>query len=88
MVYSTCSLSSIQNEQVVLWLLNKYNDAYIIPVSFTFHYKSSLQDLPFIEKGSILGTVRFNPLNIKESKYILPGSGFFLAKIGKRYDMS
>jgi len=86
MVYSTCSLSSMQNEQVVLWLLNKYNDAYIIPVSFNSYDKSSLQDLPFIEKGSIHGTVRFNPLNIKESKYILPGSGFFLAKIGKRYD--
>ena len=88
MVYSTCSLSSMQNEQVVLWLLNKYNDAYIIPVSFTSHDKSSLQDLPFIEEGSVRGTVRFNPLNIKESKHILPGSGFFLAKIGKRYDIS
>ena len=88
MVYSTCSLSSMQNEQVIQWLLNKYNDAYIIPVSFASHDKSSLQDLPFIEEGSIHGTVRFNPLNIKESKYILPGSGFFLARIGKRYDMS
>ena len=88
MVYSTCSLSSMQNEQVVLWLLNKYKDAYILPVSFTSHDKSSLQDLPFIEKGSVHGTVRFNPLNIKESKHILPGSGFFLAKIGKRDDIS
>jgi len=88
MVYSTCSLSSMQNEQVVLWLLNKYKAAYIIPVSFTSHEKSSLQDVPFIEKGSVHGTVRFNPLNIKESKHILPGSGFFLAKIGKRDDIS
>ena len=85
MVYSTCSLSSMQNEQVIQWLLNKYNDAYIIPVSFASHDKKLLQDLPFIEEGSVHGTVRFNPLNIKESKYILPGSGFFLAKIGKRY---
>ena len=88
MVYSTCSLSSMQNEQVVHWLLNKYNDAYIIPVSFTSYDKSSLQDLPFIEKGSVHGTVRFNPLNMKESKHILPGSGFFLAKVGKRNDTS
>jgi len=88
MVYSTCSLSSMQNEQVIQWLLNKHNDAYIIPVSFASHDKSSLQDLPFIKEGSIHGTVRFNPLNIKESKHILPGSGFFLAKIGKRDSIS
>ncbi|KAL7523361.1 hypothetical protein ACHAXR_000145, partial [Thalassiosira sp. AJA248-18] len=31
MVYSTCSLSPKQNEQVVHWLLDKYEDAFIKP---------------------------------------------------------
>ena len=89
MVYSTCSLSSKQNEEVVKWLLDKYNDAFIIPVSFSAHNKS-LQNLSFIKEGSIYGTVRFNPImNEAESALVpadcpLPGTGFYLAKIGKR----
>lgn len=88
MIYSTCSLSSKQNEEVVLWLLDKCKDAFVIHVSFSTHNKSS-QNLAFIVEGSIPGTVRFNP-KIHEAKDgnaevdLLPGSGFFLAKIGKR----
>lgn len=83
MVYSTCSLSSKQDEQIVQWLLDKCQDAFIIPVSFSMHNKSS-QDLPFIEEGSIPGTVRFNPEPIDDADSLLvQGSGFFLAKIGK-----
>mmetsp|Transcript_20732 Transcript_20732/g.43287 ORF Transcript_20732/g.43287 Transcript_20732/m.43287 type:complete len:301 (-) Transcript_20732:51-953(-) len=90
MVYSTCSLSAKQNEQVVLWLLEKCKDAFVIPVSFSAHNKS-MQNVAFIEEGSIPGTVRFNPTKTAENKQspvdcILPGSGFFLAKIGKRQD--
>ena len=95
MVYSTCSLSSKQNEQVVHWLLDKYKDtAYIIPVSFSAesygNTSSSSQELSFIEEGSISGTVRFNPMDETTTEMssqidcIMPGSGFFLAKIGKR----
>lgn len=81
MVYSTCSLSSKQNEEVVQWLLEKCQDAFIIPVSFLMHKKSS-EDLPFIEEGSIPGTVRFNPV-LNSKSLLVQGSGFFLAKIGK-----
>lgn len=83
MVYSTCSLSPMQNEQVVQWLLEKCQDAFIIPASFSGPNKSS-QDLSFIEEGSIRGTVRFNPtLNDDVNSQQIQGSGFFLAKIGK-----
>ena len=63
MVYSTCSLSSKQNEQVVHWLLDKYKDtAYIIAVSFSAesydNTSSSSQELSFIEEGSISGTIQ------------------------------
>lgn len=89
MVYSTCSLSSRQNEQVVQWLLDKCNDAFIIPVSFSGHDDpplSSVGSLPFIEEGSVHGSVRFNPLvgATAQVDCLLPGTGFFLAKIGKR----
>ena len=91
LVYSTCSLSSKQNEEVVLWLLQKCKeDAFIIPVSFssTIHHdkQNKLQnDLPFVEEGCVSGTVRFNPNNgSKKVQCIVPGSGFFLAKIGKK----
>jgi hypothetical protein len=89
MIYSTCSLSSKQNEQVVSSLLDKCQDSFLIPVSFSSHDNSS-NEIPFIEEGSILGTVRFNPIVNDTDKVhysvdcVLPGSGFFLAKIGKR----
>ena len=90
LVYSTCSLSSKQNEQVVSSLLHEYHDSFIIPLSFCLCDKSN-QETPFIEQGSIPGTIRFNPLlyDAKDAcddshDCIHPGSGFFLAKIGKR----
>ncbi|KAL3811396.1 hypothetical protein ACHAXA_000475 [Cyclostephanos tholiformis] len=90
MVYSTCSLSSKQNEQVVSSLLNNCQDSFLIPVSFATHENSS-HKIPFIEEGTLPGTVRFNPIVVHdpdEMHYsvdcLLPGSGFFLAKIGKR----
>ena len=90
LVYSTCSLSSKQNEQVVLSLLHEYHDSFIIPLSFCTCDKSN-QETPFIEQGSIPGTIRFNPLlfDAKDAcddshDCIHPGSGFFLAKLGKR----
>lgn len=90
LVYSTCSLSSKQNEQVVSSLLHEYHDSYMIPFS-PFTCNKSIQETPFIEQGSIPGTIRFNPLvydakdaNDDSRDCIYPGSGFFLAKIGKR----
>ena len=88
LVYSTCSLSSKQNEQVISSLLNECDDSFLIPVSFSTP-DASMQETPFIEEGSIPGTVRFNPIvddanDVHDSVVcILPGSGFFLAKIGK-----
>jgi len=89
MIYSTCSLSSKQNEQVVLWLLKEHKDAFTISVSFSRHDKKSSKDLSFIDEGSIPGTVRFNPkVNELEDAHgqvgrLLPVSGFFLAKLGR-----
>ena len=87
LIYSTCSLNEKQNENVVRWLLDKYKDAFIIPVSFN-KQNDSEQNPPFVEEGSLAGTIRFNPLaNASkgvEEEECLPGTGFFLSKIGKR----
>lgn len=92
-VYSTCSLSAKQNEQVVQWLLEKHKNAFIIPVSFSksrnLSSKTSQRatdSLSFIQEGSIAGTVRFNPSVEVAScgECLFSGGGFFLAKIGKR----
>ena len=83
MVYATCSLSAEQNERVVSWLLGECDDAFVIPVAAPRH-------LAFVEEGSVPGTVRFNPVTQaaedthSQADCPLPGSGFFLAKIGKR----
>ncbi len=85
LVYSTCSLNEKQNENVVCWLLEKYNDAFIIPVSFS-KQNDSEQIPSFVEEGSLAGTIRFNPLtnaNKGVEEECLPGTGFFLSKIGK-----
>ena len=86
LVYSTCSLNERQNENVVSWLLDKYDDACIIPVSFN-KQNDSQQAPSFVEQGSLAGTIRFNPLmNAKKgiAEDCLPGTGFFLSKICKR----
>jgi 16S rRNA C967 or C1407 C5-methylase (RsmB/RsmF family) len=73
LVYSTCSLSSAQNEGVVQWLLDGEHDACLIPLDF-----GSKED--FIVQGSIAGTVRFVP----RTTNFASGGGFFVAKITKR----
>jgi 16S rRNA C967 or C1407 C5-methylase (RsmB/RsmF family) len=79
MVYSTCSLSTNQNEDVVRWLLQNNEDAYLIPVQFQW------VESAFITDGSLAGTVRFSPnLGQESSNEALFGDGFYLAKIGKR----
>ncbi|KAL3774526.1 hypothetical protein ACHAW5_008849 [Stephanodiscus triporus] len=89
MIYSTCSLSSKQNEHVVSSLLDECQDSFLIPVSFSAHGESS-REISFIDEGSIPGTVRFKPIvyDVKGGHdsvdCLLPGNGFFLAKIGKR----
>lgn len=85
LVYSTCSLQEAQNENVVRWLLSKHDDAYIIPVSFN-KQNDSQQTPSFVEEGSLAGTIRFNPLKASSgmTEECLPGTGFFLSKIGKK----
>ncbi|KAI2504291.1 rRNA (cytosine-C5-)-methyltransferase [Fragilaria crotonensis] len=73
LVYSTCSLSSAQNEGVVQWLLDKERNACLIPLEF-----ETKED--FIVQGSIAGTVRFVP----RTTHFSSGGGFFIAKISKR----
>ena len=76
MVYSTCSLSKSQNEDVVEWLLNGFSDAKLVPV----HFPAARSKL--VVEGSLKGTIRFYPnLGQNESSYY--GDGFFLAKLKK-----
>jgi hypothetical protein len=80
MVYSTCSLSTDQNEDVVRWLLQKNDDAYLISIHFP-----SVESTLFVSDGSLAGTVRFAPnLGQECGDGGLFGDGFYLAKIGKR----
>jgi hypothetical protein len=90
LVYSTCSLSSRQNEEVVEWLLKQYKNAFVIPVSFLGHQHnistSASSDVEFIQEGTIKGTVRFKPDIFRDNSQstVFSGGGFFLAKIGKQ----
>ncbi|EJK71115.1 hypothetical protein THAOC_07474, partial [Thalassiosira oceanica] len=142
MVYSTCSLSESQNENVVSWLLERNEGAALVPLQFNdvVHSKFSEEEqatekaecdakfksvcnmsceephstedmkvkmyentekelsrlgetsssmnerrvLGFLDNTSLDGTVRFNPLISKDQGGLLPGSGFFIAKIRKR----
>lgn len=89
LVYSTFSLSTRQNEDVINWLLTKYNNACIIPASYFHHSEaeSISSDLQFIEKGEISGTVRFkHHINIAGDVCLLSGKGYFLTKIGKWHE--
>ena len=82
MIYSTCSLSTDQNESVVKWLLETCKDAVLVPVEF------SLAKGNLIVTGSLKGTVRFLPGAAIATNgghdTTLFGGGFFLAKIGKQ----
>jgi 16S rRNA C967 or C1407 C5-methylase (RsmB/RsmF family) len=86
MVYSTCSLSEDQNEDVVRWLLSKYPTARIVPLKFV----ESLGRHGRIRQGNLAGTIRFLPQTtscvankLKPTSGDLFGGGFFLAKISK-----
>jgi 16S rRNA C967 or C1407 C5-methylase (RsmB/RsmF family) len=86
MVYSTCSLMEAQNEGVVLWILEQFPDAVVVPVKFLV---KSTKKRELLLEGTLPGTVRFLP-NTKISTTTRPneehmfGGGFFLAKILKR----
>ena len=81
LVYSTCSLSEDQNEKVVKWLLESYQDAVLVPIHFP-----SIMDSKFVTEGTVEGTVRFYPNLVQEvnPSSLLLGDGFFVAKIKKR----
>lgn len=93
MVYSTCSLSEGQNEEVVRWLLKEFRNAQLIPVEFpseTSITHSESKDNNLIHAGTIEGTVRFLPNVVANNdmprvpdRERLYGGGFFLAKIVK-----
>ena len=80
MVYSTCSLSHRQNEQVVSHLLSQNKgSATIFPIKCL-----SIDDQQLVQEGSIPGTVRFLPnLETGPSSSSQFGGGFFLARIKK-----
>jgi len=93
MVYSTCSLSEAQNEDVVSWLL-KENPTKARLVSVNFPGPSKLEGqmnkkgISLVSQGSLPGTVRFYPnlsscdtLSKEDSGDSFYGGGLFLAKI-------
>ena len=82
LVYSTCSLSWKQNEQIVSSLLDKCQDSFIIPISFSTRGESS-HEISFIEEGSVPGTVRFNPI-VYDAKDMHDSGDCLPTKIGKR----
>mmetsp|Transcript_20974 Transcript_20974/g.48447 ORF Transcript_20974/g.48447 Transcript_20974/m.48447 type:complete len:304 (+) Transcript_20974:351-1262(+) len=73
LVYSTCSLSVAQNEEVVQWLLEHHSNAFIIPIAFSCG-----------TEGNVSGTVRFLPSCKDDDGNIGGGGGLFVSKIGKR----
>jgi 16S rRNA C967 or C1407 C5-methylase (RsmB/RsmF family) len=84
MVYSTCSLSTDQNEHVVQWLLQEYDTAFLIPLDFASQLPNdNTKDTmkPKIKQGE--WGVRFEPQLAGDSNAFF-GGGFFLAKIGKK----
>ena len=81
MVYSTCSLSREQNEDVVSWLLEKERQAFVIPVTFPEVSMPSQQSM--VKEGFLSGTVRFQPY-VGECNSMTYGGGFFVAKLEKR----
>jgi 16S rRNA C967 or C1407 C5-methylase (RsmB/RsmF family) len=101
MVYSTCSLSEVQNEGVVSWLLKQHAEARVVPVSFASGLPESSS---LIKEGTLPGTVRFvpntesyddSPVTSGDGSLVsqsfpngLFGGGFFLAKIQKAQRMT
>lgn len=101
MVYSTCSLSEVQNEGVVSWLLKQHAEARVVPVSFASGLPESSS---LIKEGTLPGTVRFvpntesyddSPVTSGDGSLVsqsfpngLFGGGFFLAKIQKAQSMT
>lgn len=75
MVYSTCSLSERQNEDVVAHLLRSSKDAVLVPIPMEMFGESR-----FIKEGSLQGTLRFMPNMDSGEQY---GGGFFLARVKK-----
>jgi hypothetical protein len=63
---------------------------FIHNTSFLFYRGESSHEISFIEEGSKPGSLRFNPIGYDAKDMhdsgdcLLPGSVFFLAKIGNR----
>jgi 16S rRNA C967 or C1407 C5-methylase (RsmB/RsmF family) len=78
-VYSTCSVEPEEDEGVVSWLLNKYENAEIIPVKLS-GLKTSKPIMEF-------GKEKYHP-DVKHTLRIWPQDndteGFFVAKLRKK----
>jgi len=74
LVYSTCSMSKTQNEDIVEWLLREQPKAELVSV---------VLDGGRGKEGLIKGTVRFVP-ELGSSSAEFSGGGFFIAKMIKK----
>jgi len=79
LLYTTCSLSEEQNEQVVQSLLASHSNANLIPIDLSCLGGSS----PLVVEGSLAGTIRFLPNTGGSTANEFYGGGFFMAKIQK-----
>jgi tRNA (cytosine49-C5)-methyltransferase len=77
LVYSTCSVEPIENENIVSWLLDKYRDAYVEEIQLNIKRSSPIMEFQ--------GT-KYNE-NVRKTLRIWPQDndteGFFVAKIRK-----
>jgi len=76
MVYSTCSFAPEENEVVIQYLLDNFNDALIEPVQLGSDRLTNFKNLEFTDRMN--KTKRFYP-------HFHDTNGFFIAKIRKEY---
>jgi 16S rRNA C967 or C1407 C5-methylase (RsmB/RsmF family) len=94
MVYSTCSLSVQQNEQVVTALLSSHEDAKLVPLELPSFISPPPPEGSVDDGERIAGTLRFVPSLDKaqdcddhtevNKSCAYTGGGFFIAKIRKQ----
>src|SRR5690606_11171141 len=76
MVYSTCSFAPEENEVVIQYLLDNFNDALIEPVQLGSDGLTNFKNLELTDRMN--KTKRFYP-------HFHDTNGFFIAKIRKEY---
>lgn len=77
LVYSTCTFSPEENEQMIDWFLATYDDMELIPIQKEHGVQSGVVDWTSTNNEQIAHTARLWPHHLK-------GEGHFVAKMRKR----